>query len=212
MKIGIIGATGKQGKLILEEAHARGHDVTAIVRHPEKVNREEVTVLQRDIFDVQMEDLIGLDVVVDAFNAPAGEEEEHVTSLQALIAALEYLPGTRLLVVGGAGSLYADPGKTIRVMETEGFPEAYKPTATNMANALNILKDSNVNWTYISPSAFFDPNGNRTEKYTEGEETLLLNSEGESYISYADYAIALVDEIEQQKHLRERYTVVGERI
>lgn len=178
MKIGIIGATGKQGKLILEEAHARGHDVTAIVRHPEKVNREEVTVLQRDIFDVQMEDLIGLDVVVDAFNAPAGEEEEHVTSLQALIAALEYLPGTRLLVVGGAGSLYADPGKTIRVMETEGFPEAYKPTATNMANALNILKDSNVNWTYISPSAFFDPNGNRTEKYTEGEETLLLNSEG----------------------------------
>jgi len=212
LKIGIIGATGKQGKLILEEAHARGHDVTAIVRHPEKVNREEVTVLQRDIFDVQMEDLIGLDVVVDAFNAPAGEEEEHVTSLQALIAALEYLPGTRLLVVGGAGSLYADPGKTIRVMETEGFPEAYKPTATNMANALNILKDSNVNWTYISPSAFFDPNGNRTEKYTEGEETLLLNSEGESYISYADYAIALVDEIEQQKHLRERYTVVGERI
>lgn len=212
MKIGIIGATGKQGKLILEEAHARGHDVTAIVRNPEKVMNGNVNVLHRDIFDVQIEDLKGFDVIVDAFNAPVGEEEEHVTSLQSLIDELEHLPGTRLIVVGGAGSLYADPGKTIRVMETEEFPEAYKPTATNMAKALSILKNSKVNWTYISPSAFFDPNGNRTGKYTEGEETLLLNSEGESYISYADYAIALVDEIEQQKHLRERYTVVGERL
>lgn len=212
MKIGIIGATGKQGKLILEEAHARGHDVTAIVRNPEKVMNGNVNVLHRDIFDVQIEDLKGFDVIVDAFNAPVGGEEEHVTSLQSLIDELEHLPSTRLIVVGGAGSLYADPGKTVRLMETASFPEEYKPTATNMAKALDILKNSNVNWTYISPSAFFDPNGNRTEKYTEGEETLLLNSEGESYISYADYAIALVDEIEKQKHLRERYTVVGERI
>ena len=96
-------------------------------------------------------------------------------------------------------------------METANFPEAFKPTAKNMAKALSLLKESKVNWTYLSPSAYFDPNGNRTGKYAEGAETLLLNSEGESYISYADYAIALVDEIERQRHLRQRYTVVGER-
>lgn len=128
-----------------------------------------------------------------------------------MIDELEHLPETRLIVVGGAGSLYADPGKTIRVMETANFPEAFKPTAKNMAKALSLLKESRVNWTYLSPSAYFDPNGNRTGKYAEWAETLLLNSEGESYISYADYAIALVDEIERQRHLRQRYTVVGER-
>lgn len=199
MKIGIIGATGRQGRLILEEAHAQGHEVTAIIRNPAKLADKKVAIIERDIFDVQLEDLKGFDVIVDAFNAPAGMEEEHVTSLQSLI------------VVGGAGSLYADPGKTIRVMETANFPEDFKPTATNMAKALSILKESKVNWTYLSPSAYFDPNGNRTGKYAEGAETLLLNSEGESYISYADYAIALVDEIERQRHLRQRYTVVGER-
>ena len=211
MKIGIIGATGRQGRLILEEAHARGHEVTAIIRNPAKLADKKVAIIERDIFDVQLEDLKGFDVIVDAFNAPAGMEEEHVTSLQSLIDELEHLPETRLIVVGGAGSLYADPGKTIRVMETANFPEAFKPTAKNMAKALSLLKESKVNWTYLSSSAYFDPNGNRTGKYAEGAETLLLNSEGESYISYADYGIALVDEIERQRHLRQRYTVVGER-
>ena len=149
MKIGIIGATGRQGRLILEEAHARGHEVTAIIRNPAKLADKEVAIMERDIFDVQVEDLKGFDVIVDAFNAPAGMEEEHVTSLQSLIDELEHLPETRLIVVGGAGSLYADPGKTIRVMETANFPEAFKPTAKNMAKALSLLKESKVNWTYL---------------------------------------------------------------
>ncbi len=117
----------------------------------------------------------------------------------------------RLLLVGGAGSLYTDDSQTQRVMDTPDFPESYYPTASNMALSLDAIKErDDVNWTYLSPSADFDADGERTGKYRLGGEVIMTNSQGKSYISYADYAIAMLDEAEQGKHIKKRFTVVSE--
>lgn len=211
MNIGIIGASGKAGSLILNEAIDRGHKVTAIVRDAEKVKNQSVTVLERNIFDLKEEDIKNFDIIVNAFNAPSGEEHLHVEAGRVLIEALKGAPSTRLIVVGGAGSLFVDEAKTVRNFDTPEFPEAYLPTAKNMGKNLEELQNTKgVNWTYISPAAFFDDEGKRTGIYQKGGDQLLFNSKGESYISYADYAIAVLDEIENPQHINARFTVVAE--
>ncbi|WP_090810545.1 NAD(P)-dependent oxidoreductase [Paenibacillus sp. 276b] len=211
MKIGIIGATGKAGNLILKEALDRGHEVTAIVRNASKVEDISLNVLEKDVFDLTAEDAKSFDVIVNAFGAPAGKENLHVEAGQALINVLKEAPNTRLIVVGGAGSLFTDETQTLRVVDSPGFPDAYKATATNQGKNLQDLQaSSGIQWTFLSPAGFFNPEGIRTGKYQSGKDQILVNSEGNSYISYADYAIALVDEIENPQHKNERFTVVGE--
>ena len=211
MKIGLIGATGKVGQQVLQEALNRGLDVTAIVRNKAKMEDATIDVLEKDAFQLTKEDLQPFDVIVNAFGAPLGEEQPHVELGQQLIQALEKTD-KRLIVVGGAGSLYVDKNKQMTVMETPDFPHEFVPTARGQARNLQDLKDTQqLQWTFISPSAFFDPSGARTGDYTKGEEHLLVNSGNESYISYADYAIALVDELENGEHIRQRFTVVGEK-
>ncbi|MDU0813897.1 NAD(P)-dependent oxidoreductase [Bacillus siamensis] len=210
MKIGIIGATGKAGSLILKEAVSRGHEVTAIVRDAAKLKEDKIAIIEKNIIDLTSEDLKKLDVVVNAFGAPLGEEQAHVDAGRALIRALKGMD-TRAVIVGGAGSLYVDENKTVSVMDTPDFPEIFIPTAKGQGRNLQELKEtSDMNWTFISPSAVFDPDGKRTGFYQSGKDHLLVNSKGESYISYADYAIAVLDEIENPKHINERFTVVGE--
>lgn len=211
MKIAVIGASGKAGNLILKEAAARGHEVTAIVRNAAKVNEEGVNVIEKDLFNLTSADLKSFDAVVNAYAAPHGEEHLHVEAGQVLIHALQDAPNTRLLVVGGAGSLFVDEAKTVRLVETPEFPDLYKPTALNQAKNLNDLEQSTgVQWTFISPAAFFDAEGKRTGAYQVGADNLLVNAKGDSYVSYADYAIAVIDEIEQPKHLNKRFTLVSE--
>lgn len=211
MKVGIIGATGKVGSLILNEAKERGHEVTAIVRDGSKLTDKDVPVIEKNIFNITTEDVKQFDVVVNAFGAPLGEEQAHVDAGHALIEAVKGTD-TRIIVVGGAGSLYVDEAKTIKVLDTPEFPDIFKPTATGQGRNLEELKQTtDVKWTFISPSAFFDAEGKRTGAYKAGKDHLLVNSQGESYISYADYAIAVVDEIENGKHVNERFTVVGEK-
>jgi hypothetical protein len=211
MKIGIIGATGKAGNLILKEALDRGHEVTAIVRNASKVEDKSLNVLEKDVFDLTAEDAKSFDVIVNAFGTPAGKENLHVEAGQALINILKEAPNTRLIVVGGAGSLFTDETQTLRVVDSPGFPDAYKATATNQGKNLQDLQaSSGIQWTFLSPAGFFNPEGVRTGKYQLGKDQILVNSEGNSYISYADYAIALVDEIENPQHKNERFTVVGE--
>ncbi len=211
MKIGIIGASGKAGSLILQEAVERGHDVTAIVRDASKVTNKQVTVVEKNIFDIKSRDIEAFDAIVNAFNAAPGQELQHVEAGRVLIEALKGAQDTRLVVVGGAGSLYVDEVKKVRVLETPDFPEAYFPTASNMATNLQELKDtSDIKWTYISPAGFFNPEGKRTGSYTKAGEVLTLNSKDESYISYADYAIAVLDEVENAEHINQRFSVVGE--
>ncbi|MBC1725365.1 NAD(P)-dependent oxidoreductase [Listeria seeligeri] len=208
MKIAIIGATGKAGNEITKEAVRREHDVTGFVRNKAKLTTE-IKAMEKDIFDLTTSDLEDFEVVVDAFNAAPGEENSHQTSLKRLSTILKGT-NTRLIVVGGAGSLYVDPEETIRVMDTPDFPAAYLPTATNMGEAFNALqKETDVNWTYISPAAFFNPDGARTGEYQTALNVLTTNAAGNSEISYADYAIALVDEIENAKHLKQRFSVVS---
>ncbi|MDI2586362.1 NAD(P)-dependent oxidoreductase [Psychrobacillus sp. NEAU-3TGS] len=210
MKIGIIGATGKAGSHILEEAKVRGHEVTAIVRDATKLNAKDVQVLEKSIFDLTSEDIKQFDVVVNAFGAPLGEEQAHVDAGHALIEAIKGTD-TRAIVVGGAGSLYVDEAQTIRVIDTPDFPDIFKPTATGQGRNLKELQETaDINWTFVSPAGHFDPEGKRTGSYQLGKDNLILNSKGESYISYADYAIAIVDEIENAKHVNERFSVVSE--
>ena len=210
MKIGVIGATGKAGSFILEEAKVRGHEVTAIVRNAAKVNAPDVKILEKSIFNLTSDDVLQFDVVVNAFGAPLGEEQAHVDAGHALIEALKGTD-TRAIVVGGAGSLFVDEAKTIRVIDTPDFPDMFKPTANGQGRNLKELQEtSDVKWTFVSPAGHFDPEGKRTGSYQLGKDNLILNAKGDSYVSYADYAIAVVDEIENPKHVNERFTVVSE--
>lgn len=210
MKIGIIGATGKVGSLVLEEAIGRGHDVTAIVRNAAKVSNKNVNVIEKEIYDITSEDLKDLDVVVNAFGAPLGEEEAHVTAGRALIEALQGT-NTRAIIVGGAGSLYVDEAQTTKLIETPEFPEIFVPTATGQGRNLQDLEAAqDITWTFVSPSADFNAECARTGSYQAGKDNLLVNSKGNSYISYADFAIAIIDEVENAQHKNERFTVVGE--
>ncbi|MBM7631158.1 NAD(P)-dependent oxidoreductase [Geomicrobium sediminis] len=210
MKVAIIGASGKAGRLIMKEALKRGHEIMAVVRDRSKV-KENVVILEKDVFELTSNDLEPFDVVVSAYGAAFGEEDKYVQVGKALVEALA---GTtaRFIVVGGAGSLYVDEQKTTQLMETAEFPEFALATAKGQNENLDVLQNTtNVTWTFISPAAFFDPDGKKTGAYEKGGDILIVNSTGESYISYEDYAIAVVDEIEQEKHVNERFAVVGEK-
>ena len=209
MKIAVVCANGKAGKLIVKEAAERGLDVTAIVRGENQSGTRQV--LQKDLFDLTASDLADFDVVIDAFGAWAPETlSQHSTTLKHLCDILSGKE-TRLLVVGGAGSLYINADHTSQVMDGAGFPDIFKPLATNMGKALEELRTRNdVKWTYISPAGDFQADGARTGKYILGGEELLLNSKGESVISYTDYAIAMVDEAVNGNHLQQRISVVAE--
>lgn len=212
MEIGIIGASGKAGILILQEAVRRGHQVTAIVRDPSKLMDTNVRVVEKNIHDLTSDDVKQFEVIVNAFGAPLGEEQAHVDAGHALIKALQGT-NTRAIIVGGAGSLYVDENKSVRLMDTPEFPDFVKPTAKGQGrNLLELQETTDIKWTFISPSALFDAEGKRTGSYKSGKDHLLVNSQGKSYISYADYAIAVLDEIEHPQHINERFTVVGEEL
>lgn len=208
MRISVIGANGKAGKLIVKEAVEKGLDVTAIVRGDNQTVAKQV--IQKDLFDLTPSDLEPFDVVIDAFGAWTPETlSQHSTSLKHLC---ELVSGknVRLLVVGGAGSLYINPGHTMQVMDAPDFPDIFKPLASNMGKALDELRIRNdVKWTYVSPAGDFQADGARTGEYILGGEELTLNSKGESVISYADYAIAMIDEAVKGNHIQQRISVVA---
>lgn len=209
MKIAVICANGKAGKLIVKEAVNRGLDVTAVIRTENQT--EAQNVLQKDLFDLTAADLKGFDVVVDAFGAWTEDTlYQHGTSLKHLC---DILSGTdiRLLVVGGAGSLYINPEHTAVVSDGPDFPPQFLPLAKAQGKALEELRARNdVKWTFISPAGDFRADGERTGKYILGGEELMLNSKGESVISYADYAIAMIDEAVNGINIQKRISVVAE--
>ena len=134
---------------------------------------------------------------------------QHSTSLKHLCDILSGT-NTRLLVVGGAGSLYVNPEHTAQVMDGADFPEIFKPLASHMGKALDELRArDDVRWTYVSPAGDFQAEGARTGEYILGGEELTLNARGESVISYADYAVAMIDEAADGDHIRQRISVVA---
>lgn len=209
MKVAVICANGKAGKLIVKEAVDRGMDVTAVVRSDNMTAAQKV--LKKDLFALTAADLEGFDVVVDAFGAWTEDTlPQHSTSLKHLCDILSGT-NTRLLVVGGAGSLYVNPEHTACVADGPDFPDIFKPLAAAMAKALGELRErKDVRWTYVSPAGDFQAEGERTGKYILSGEELTLNSKGESIISYADYAIAMVDEMVNAANIQKRISVVKE--
>lgn len=209
MKLAVVCANGKAGSLIVDEALSRGIDVTAIVRGTNRTKAPHAVI--KDILELKAEDLKGFDVVIDAFGAWTPETlPMHSSTLKALCDALSG-SDTRLLVVGGAGSLYVNPEHTMQLYQTPDFPDEYKPLAMAQAKALDELrKRDDVKWTFVSPAGDFQAEGERTGKYILAGEELTLNSKGESVISYADYAIAMVDEAVKGNHIKQRISVVKE--
>lgn len=208
MKVAVVCANGKAGSLIVKEAVERGLDVTAIAKEE---NRSVATqFVEKDLFDLNSEDLKGFDAVVDAFGA--WTEEELPNHTKSLMHLCDILSGkeTRLVVVGGAGSLYVNKEHTAVVSDGPDFPPQFLPLAKAQGKALEELrKRSDVRWTFISPAADFRADGERTGGYLLGGEELMTNAKGESTISYADYAIAMVDELVDGNHIGQRISVVS---
>jgi putative NADH-flavin reductase len=200
MKVALVGATGNAGSRILAELSRRGHEVTAIVRNPEKVPAQaNVTARKGNVSDkARLSELLaGHDVAVSAVRFAQSDPHK-------LIGAARSSGVKRYLVVGGAASLEAAPG--VRLLDTPDFPSAYKAEASAGAAFLDLLRqERELDWTFISPSAMFVP-GERTGRFRLGQDQLLTNEEG-SRISFEDYAVALVDEVEKPAHSRKRFTV-----
>ena len=208
MKIAVICANGKAGQLITKEAVERGFDVTAVVRNENRSVAKKAIV--KDLFDLTREELLSFDVVVDACGGWTADTIP--TIKKAGLYLCDLLSGTdkRLLIVGGAGSLFVNAEHTLTVADVPDFPDAFKPLAAAHGELLDELRARNdVLWTYISPAGDFRADGERTGEYTLGGEELILNKNGESVISYADYAIAFVDEIEKGDHKNARISVVS---
>ncbi|QND56851.1 NAD(P)-dependent oxidoreductase [Mesorhizobium huakuii] len=199
-KVALIGASGAVGSRLLKELSDRGHTVTGITRNPEKIaDLPGVTARKGDVFDKEgLAKLIhGHDVVISAVHFLDSDPD-------TLIAAVRASGAKRYLIVGGAGSLEVAPGK--RLVDTPEFPAIYKAEAQKGADFLDTLKTvGDLDWTFLSPSAMFIP-GERTGKYRLGKDTLLASDKGSS-ISFEDYAIVMVDEIEKPAHVRQRFTV-----
>ncbi len=200
MKVALIGASGQAGSRILAELVRRGHQVTAIARHPEKIAADAgVTAKKGDVFDREglAALLNGHDVAISAVHFTASDPK-------ILIEAVRASGVKRYFVVGGAGSLEVASG--VKLIDTPEFPAIYKAEASKGGEFLDLLREETaLDWTFLSPSAMFVP-GERTGKFRLGKDQLLTNDKGSS-ISFEDYAIALVDELEKPAHSRQRFTV-----
>ena len=207
MKIAVLAANGKVGSLIVKEAVDRGNDVTAIAREENKTVAKKF--LKKDILDLTENDLKDFDVVITAFGAWTEDTLPlHKTTLEHLSDILAN-KNTRLLVVGGAGSLYTDESLKTQLFEISDFPADYMPVAINMAKGLEVLRKRNdVKWTYVSPAAEFEYDWERKGEYQLAGEVFTVNAQGKSEISYADYAIAMVDEAEKGNHINQRISVL----
>jgi putative NADH-flavin reductase len=231
MKIGIVGARGNIGSRVLEEARARGHEVIAFTRQVagDRPADDGVDWRTLDVFDVEAvrREIQRLDVlvsayhpgnsakdIVDAIGRAIADPSAYARAAKALLEALESRPATRLIVVGGAASLELAPGKTTdddeptlrQVLRGLGVPEDYVVAARGHRDALHALRISNRRWTYASPSAEIRP-GERSGRFRVGGDQLLFDANGRSWISYEDFAFAILDEIEWPRHIQRRFTV-----
>jgi putative NADH-flavin reductase len=208
MKVALYGATGKAGSRILKELVSRGHHVTALVRDPAKVSQlgPAVVVKEDDLSDPKKmaAAIDGAEAVISAYGSPPDDPEAIVGVTQRQVEALSHGVKARLIVVGGAGGLNVAPGVTL--VDSGYLPEAYHPIARAHIKALNVLRTSPIDWTYLAPAAYFLP-GERTGQFRLGKDELIADAQQDSRISMEDYAIALVDELEEPKHRRQRFSV-----
>ena len=207
MKIAVVAANGKASRAIIEELIARGHAVTAFGRSENKSAAKDF--VQKDILDLTKADLAGFDVVVDGFGAYTPDTLPLHTKTSQHLADLVAGTSTRLYIVGGAGSLYVDPEHKVQLLDTPEFPAEFYALAKAQTEELAALRSrTDAKWIFVSPAADFQADGAKTGKYILGGEELTLNAAGESVISYADYALGMVDLIESGAHVGERVSLV----
>jgi uncharacterized protein len=207
MNVALYGSTGKAGSRILKELVSRGHRVTAIARDPAKLQGiAGISTKKDDLSDANKtaEVIRGFDAVVSAYGPPQDNTDEIVQVTQRLVEAVKRAGVPRLVVVGGAGGLNVAPGVTL--LDSGYLPDAYKPIARSHVRALEVLRASAIDWTYVAPAAYFEP-GERTGKFRVGKDELIANEKQESRISMEDYAIALVNELEKPEHRKQRFSV-----
>ena len=211
MKIALFGATGTIGQRILQEALRRGHDVTAIARDTARLDGQQsprLRVVAGDILDMHSVAAVvaGHDAVVSAYGPREEAPQTVVDASRSLIGGLTSAGVKRLVAVGGAGSLEVAPG--VLLIDSPQFPEAWKEIARAHADALNVYRTEagGLDWTSVSPPALIEP-GERTGKFRLGTDQLLTDAQGQSRISAEDFAIALLDEVEKPRHVRQRFTV-----
>jgi putative NADH-flavin reductase len=211
MKVALIGATGFVGSAVLKELLARGHLVTALVRDPAKLAPQAgLTVRQADAQEATQvaAALAGADAVVSAYNPGWGRPQIHdefLAGSQAIIEGVKQAGLRRLLVVGGAGSLYAAPG--VQLVDTPQFPAEWKQGALAARELLNRIRlEDHLDWTFLSPAVFLEP-GERQGHYRSSLDTPVMGEAGPARISSADLAVAIVDELERPQHIRRRFTV-----
>lgn len=211
MNVVLYGASGMIGSRILKELVARGHKVTAVVRNPSRVPREEsVAVAQGDLLDAPdvAARLRGADAVISAYSPGQGTEQQLLDATRALLAGAKQAGVRRVLMVGGAGSLLVAPG--VSLIDSGHLPNEWLAIAKAHRDALEILRTSkdaaDLEWTSLSPAAFIQP-GERTGNFRLGGDELISDAQGQSRISAEDYAVALVDELENPRHIRQRFTV-----
>lgn len=207
MNVVVYGATGNAGSEIVKELLARGHQVTGVARNPDKLPKMEgLTGKVDDLSNVDAIAAIlkGADAVVTAYQPPADNTDALVSVTEREVAAVKLAGGPRLLMVGGAGLLEVAPGVTL--IQSGYLPAEYLPIATSHEKALGVLQASEIDWTYLSPAAYF-VSGERTGKFRLGTHNLVADEKGDSRISFADYAIALVDEIEKPAHEKDYFSV-----
>lgn len=214
MKVVVLAATGQAGRTVLSELISRGHQVTAVARNTDKIPRSIHSVRDNlENADRLAGTIAGADAVVSAFG-PAKDDARffsdesytdqlaHVT--QRAIDAVRQAGVPRLLMIGGCGSLWFSPGVT--VLDSGHWPEQLHAIARSHVKAFAALRASDINWTYFSPPMRIDP-GVRTGKFRLGADELVVDEQGKSWISFEDYAVALVDELEKPTHERARFTV-----
>jgi len=209
LNIVIYGASGMIGQRVTREALNRGHHVTAIMRNPEKltITAPNLTFKQGNMLDAESvaRDIAGADAVINATRQNVNEPSQtYVNAANALIAGLTRAGVRRLIVVGGAGSLEVAPG--LQLVDSPDFNPAWRPGALGMRDALDVYRKADLDWTYFSPANVIAP-GERTGQYRTGTDQLVTNEKGESRISAEDYAVALIDELENPRFVRRRFTV-----
>ena len=207
MKIAVVASNGKASQAIIAELIARGHTVTGFARSENKSAAQDF--VQKDIMALTKEDLAGFDAVVDGFGAYTSETLPLHTQTSQHLADLVAGTAARLYIVGGAGSLYVDAAHSVQLLDTPEFPAAFYALAKAQTEELAALRSrTDAKWVFVSPAADFRTDGEKTGKYILGGEELTLSAAGESIISYADYAIGMVDLIESGAHIGERVSLV----
>lgn len=207
MKIALFGSTGRIGSRILNEALERGHRVTAVVRDAsQQTAKPNLSFRTGDVLKPESVAIAteGNDVVISAYGPGAGDANQITTAAKALLEGVGANQPMRLIVVGGAGGLEVKPG--VQLLDAPGFPPAYKKLALAHRDALEVIRQAPFDWTYVSPSAEIDE-GARTGRFRTGTDQLLVDQQGRSSISMEDFAVAILDEVENPNFSRARFTV-----